>query len=164
MRTHQSLTWIVFLSLAGVIDLASVTHANDPPPKDGGPPRFLTEPLPSVTPGDDDLRRKMKEIVSPARTELASRYGEYVSGRGTLEVMYDSAGRLLKSRLELCEDSARRVATYEQYIEWCKAVESIQQERLMQGRIANKDYELSRYMRMDAEIRLLREQRKSADR
>jgi hypothetical protein len=109
--------------------------------------------------GDDQMQRLLKERCNSAAVELESRYKEFRAGRGTLLFLIDSAQRLRKAKLELNPRTENRIRVLQDYLDFAKEVEATQQRLLSEGRIPNKDYEFTRYTRLDAEIELLRAKR-----
>jgi outer membrane protein TolC len=66
--------------------------------------------------------------------------------------------------LEVADSPAARVALLKQYLALAKEVEGIVAAKADAGRVEKADLHRARYIRLDAEVRLLRAQAKAKDR
>jgi len=102
------------------------------------------------------LRWMPKDKYNNALIEIASRYREFVVGRGTLDAMFDAARRCLAARLDLLTDPAQRMQARVEYRDFLLRAEKLNQARFDAGAIKRQDLEQTRYERLSAEIELAR--------
>jgi hypothetical protein len=150
-----------WLTLALLLVPASGTIAQEPQPK-GGPAKLpailTTEPL-KEDPKDDELRKLLKARYNAAVAEMKARFKEFEAGRGRVDSMLGASKRLLESGLELSAGPNDRIKLLEQFLEMAKEAERIKQVLVDEGREAPTELHEARYLRIDAEIRLLRAKR-----
>jgi hypothetical protein len=77
----------------------------------------------------------------------------------TVDVVYETAERLLAAELELVEKAPDRIALHEEYVKGAKAIEVIIEKRHNDGRLPAYAYGESKANRMRAEIGLIRARR-----
>jgi len=151
------------VSLALLVFLAGLSGRGvgaDKEPEEKTPKILTAKPL-KPGPKDDELRRLLIERYNSAVTEMQGRHQEVLAGKGTLEVFAVVGKRLVESGLELNEKPADRVTLLEQYLELMREIEKINVSLFEAGRISKADLALARYLRIDAEIKLLRAHRKA---
>lgn len=110
---------------------------------------------------DDDLRKLLVARYNAAVAEIAAFYRDFLKGRGTFETFVPAAQRLVESGIELSDTPAEQIALREQFLELAKEVEKNQLACHEAGRIPDSEVAQARYLRLDAEIRLLRAKRKA---
>jgi hypothetical protein len=113
----------------------------------------------AIDPQDSRMKKLLKERANSAAVEFGSRYRECMAGRCTLDTLFGSAGRLLKAKVELPGKPAV-LQTHEDYAEFTRKIEGMLKKSMEEGRVPVKEYEYARYMRLDAEITLMRLQEK----
>jgi hypothetical protein len=111
--------------------------------------------------GDDELRKLLKERYSTAVRELGATYQEFLAGRIVPDRVFDCSRRVLHAQLELTDRPTEQIAAYEKYLDFLKEVEKLTLPGFNAGRVPRADMEMTLYMRQDAEILLLRAQRKA---
>jgi len=124
-------------------------------PAENRPSIMMARPL-KATSGDDQLRRLLIARYNSEVTEMQATVREFLAGRASYDLIADVAKRLVESSLEVYKKRADQIALLEQFLEITKKAERIQKQRFDQGRITLQDYEHSRNLRLDAEIKLLR--------
>ena len=149
-----SLALLVFLA-----DLSGRAVCADKEPEEKLPKILTAKPL-KPGPKDDELRRLLIERYNSAVAEMQARYQEFLAGKGTLEIFAVGGKRLVESALELNEKQADQVSLLEQYLELIREIEKINVSMFEAGRIPKSELELAHYLRIDAEIKLLRAKRK----
>jgi hypothetical protein len=156
-----------WMLLLGTLVLpAHYTNAQAPQDERGAEdkPKFPAvmryEPLKAEV-GDDELRRLLKERFNAALSELQARYMEYTAGKASIEHLMEASRRLLDSQLELIDKPSDRVAAHEKHVEITKLVEENAKTRWDAGKIAEYELHYTRYVRIDAEIQLLKAKRQA---
>jgi hypothetical protein len=71
----------------------------------------------------------------------------------------DAARRIVHSGLELSDKPAPRLHFRESFLKLAKEVEKVQKARHDAGHIADADLEGARYLRLDAEVEVLKAKR-----
>jgi hypothetical protein len=123
----------------------------------------LIVPLKKIEKGDDELRRLLKERYNEAASELQARYKEFIAGRGDLDSLYEANRSLLESGLELTDKPEEKIALLAQRVGQAREIEQVNQGRYDAGRIPVQTLNRCRYLRLDAEIQLLRAKRALAE-
>ena len=123
-------------------------------PDDPLPPKELAKT--KYAAATSDLQELARERRDAAHINYDARETEFHNGRGTLRFLLDSLHRLLESDLALCRDRTERVAALESYWERAVRIEAANAERFQRRRIPIQDYLDSKYVRLDAEIKLAR--------
>jgi hypothetical protein len=113
---------------------------------------------------------KEKFAVSQARfTDLAAaklaaatgwhqeRASEYLAGRGTLDILLESAAHLLEAECAVDDSRAARVAALERYWQQLWQAEQLAGKGYRDGRVKAADYFQVRDLRLGAELRLVQE-------
>jgi hypothetical protein len=99
-----------------------------------------------------DLKELVQAKLEADRVENEARYGEFLTGRGTLDILLGSSLRRLESELALSGTPADRVAAYERHWARMKQIEIINKGRFDRERISIQDYLQPRYFFLEAEI------------
>lgn len=123
-------------------------------------PPFLKTPIFKIVDGDSEITRLLKDRANCARDELILRHEEFQLGRGSLDLCFGAAMRLQKARLDLATGINERREARKQFLEVMRAIDNLNEERYKVGAIKNQDRLQSRFMRLEAEIELLREEPK----
>jgi hypothetical protein len=113
------------------------------------------KPLP-VDSNEPELNQLLKKRHNAALEELIARHLEFLADRGIFEFLFDAAIHLRKSRLELVRDKADRLTIMQDHIAWTKVIEEIMKVRWEAGQVATKMYREASYLRMQAEIDMMR--------
>jgi hypothetical protein len=108
-----------------------------------------------ATPGD--LRKLMLARRNAVQVELEARFKEFLTGRGTRDILHEAARHWLESERSLQDDPAGPAAALESCWALTWAIEEINKGWFEAGRVPHKEYMESRYERLTAEIDLLRE-------
>lgn len=123
----------------------------------------LDKPGPKMPePGADELQKLLVARYNAVFAELGAVGAAYSNGTTTHHAIFDAQKRLLQAELELSDKPADQIAAYESYLESTKAFEAkIKALAILQtvGGEANKYYQ-AKFMRLDAEIQLMRAKRK----
>jgi len=153
---------VPFLAMAVV---ATLTLAHTPPgPVRGqsglGLERFTYRASPLAVPaaGDDELQKLRKERYSAATSELNARLEAFAAGTvtGTLDVLTDCLTRqVLPAELALTDQGADHVATLERATAAAAYVEKVNRTRYDSGRIPVQDFDHTRFVHLDLQVRLL---------
>jgi hypothetical protein len=123
-------------------------------PDDPLPPKELAKA--KYAAATSDLQELARERRDAARIVYEARKTEFDNGRGTLRFLLDCSHRLLESDLALCRDRTERIAALERHWERAVRIEGANAERFRRGRIPIQDHLESKYVRLDAEIKLAR--------
>jgi len=150
--------WTAMVFSAPVVTVCAEQPAAQPPAK--LPAIIMARPMKPAS-GDDELRRLLIDRYNAVVSEMQARYREFLAGRSAIDAFVDVAKRLVESGLEVYEKPAEQITLLEQFLELAKEAERIQKERLDANRIGVQDYEYNRYLRLDAEIKLLRAKRRA---
>jgi hypothetical protein len=137
--------------------------ASDPTqPAEGQLPAILKAKAIEPQPGDDELRKLLIARHNSAVAEMAARYKEFTAGRSTLDVLVEVGRRLVDSGLELNDKPAEQLALREKFFDLAVEVEKVQNARFAAGRIGSGDLESAHYLRLDAEVQMVKAKRKAA--
>jgi hypothetical protein len=144
------------------------TPGRQPPPADPDEPPVVLKlraivkanPLEPAK-EDDDLRKLLKARYNVAVRGLQARLQEFEAGRSTVEALFAAFRNVHDSQLELCEKPADQIGTRELYFELAKVVEKIVEAQFEAKRIGAGALEDARYVRLDAEIQLLKAKRQA---
>ena len=156
-----------FLTGNLVLGCLVVSLAAPPVARADGPdnrPAFLRGDPVDATLARDEVGKILVAQRQSARTELNVRYEALAipgGGRNEREftAIQDCSQRLLGKELELRATAAERVRLLGQYLEYQKAVEQIAKEHFEAGAIRKQDYERCRFLRLEAELQLLKAKR-----
>jgi hypothetical protein len=137
---------------------AALAPTQNPGAPDGERPGLLKAEPVKADPKDDDLRKLLKERYNEAVAEVSVRYQRVFSGADTPDVVVDGAERIVKAGLELNDKPADQAALLANYVEFMKAMEKLVGDRVASGvrRYGPADVHQMKYLRVDAEIQLLR--------
>jgi hypothetical protein len=150
LRAPLALAW--FLVLAGTPALAQEA--------DKGPPALRAKPLEPAA-GDSKLTRLLKERYNAALEDLQASVQLAWQGRQVFGFLLEAQTRCLEAGLELKDRRAERIALLKDHLELAKRVEQEINKRFQDGRVSVQDRARGRYLRLNVEIRLLREQQKA---
>jgi hypothetical protein len=131
-------------------------------PADAPVPAILKAKPRKSAAGDDELRKLVTARYNAAAAEMEIRLKEYLEGRVPLESMVDTARRVVESGLEVSDSAEEQQALREKFLELAVAIEKNQKTRVDAGRISPGALEEARYLRLDAEVQLLRAKRKAS--
>ncbi len=114
----------------------------------------------SFTPSDHATPGELHQLLR-ARYDIAIRLLEteekrFNKGVTTLINVYEAARRVRDSAIELPGDAADKLAALTQYLAVTRRLEDSMQRAVERGVSPSSDLELARYLRLDAEISLLR--------
>jgi hypothetical protein len=141
-----------------------VFAAEPAPPKEAEVPAILKiKPL-RPAPGDDELRKLLIARYNAAVAETRVHYRAFVAKRLTVADFADVARHVVDSGLELSDKPADQVALRGQFLQLAKEIERIEKERVDAGLDALPALLSARYVRLDAEVQLLKAQRQAAKR
>jgi RNA polymerase sigma factor (sigma-70 family) len=156
-------TAAAFLALTTLVAGAGlVLHRADAGQQKSPVPSKKDDSSKQVTPAVTERKEAdcIAEMVDAANKECDSRMKEYYAGRGTLEFLYDSSRRLLQAELEKSSNKAERVAALKAHFSRMLDVEKINILRFEAGKVATQDLESSRFYRCEAELNLIRENKR----
>jgi hypothetical protein len=135
----------------------------DPPNNNGDMPDIkntfpLLLPDEPLKPGknDDDLRKLLIARFNAASEETRDRVIESTPRTHPIDKAVNAANRLIQSRIELIENPEDEIAVREEFLSLAKHIEKLTESLLKVGRCNTTDVALARYMRLDAEILLLK--------
>lgn len=114
--------------------------------------------------GDDELRRLLKERYNAALFAFKNTIASYEADRGSFDDLVSTSALMLHAELELSDKPADQIAAIERYLEIAKQQELRVFSHIKSGRRGGEadKYEKAKYMRLDAEIQLLRARQKAA--
>jgi hypothetical protein len=118
-------------------------------------PSILTGKRLKAAAGDDELRRLLKERYNAALDEANAHWQQFLAGREPQEQLVGCFGRLRDAGLPVHEKVADRLAFQQAYVDLLREVEKISQAKYDAGRVPVAELYHARYLRLDAEIRLL---------
>lgn len=124
-------------------------------------PELLRASRLEANPKDDELQKLLKERYNEALAELEARYRVYMSGAGlvTFESLVDAGRRVVTAGLEAREDQADKIEFLSKNLELAREVEKIMEKQQKAGAATLDQVHRARYLRLDAEIELLRARR-----
>jgi RNA polymerase sigma factor (sigma-70 family) len=125
----------------------------EPPPVADLPPERVKALLAEAKGPMKDL---LKEQFEAAQLETESRWGEFMAGRGTLDIAMHASQRLLQAELDLSSKKADQLAALEAHLKRMKEIEAVNQARFDAGRIPVQDLAQSRFNRVRAALQLER--------
>jgi hypothetical protein len=157
----QGLVTVAFVAIPLGFVATHLPAAQPNPPAEAPLPAILKAKPLKPGPGDDELRKLLIARYNTAVAEMAARYTEFLAGRTPMEDFVAVARRLVHSGVELSDKPADQLAFREQFLELAKEVERAQQARHEAGRISVADLESARYLRLDAEVEVLKAKRKA---
>jgi RNA polymerase sigma factor (sigma-70 family) len=105
---------------------------------------------------NDRIKTLLKAQFEAAAGDAHARWREFMAGRGTLAFLLSSSERLLAAESELSDQQADHVAAVEHHWKRMREVEKMNEQWFNDGRIAIQDVLVSRFYRLQAEIRLER--------
>jgi hypothetical protein len=102
-----------------------------------------------------DIHRLAQSRLQAAEVAIRSRVGEFLAGRGTLDIMLETGLRWLHAELAVRDDPTYRLAAYERHWELVYLIDETQVARFEAGRIPIQDRQQAHYFRLQAELWLL---------
>ena|SRR2546426_4748963 len=112
-------------------------------------------------PTDDELRKLQIERYNAAHLELAGIWGNVAAGKLSFHAMVEPSRRLVHSELELYQQPAEKIIARERHLTLLKEVERLTKGAWTAGVVPSFEYHQIRYLRLDAEIELLRAKRQA---
>jgi hypothetical protein len=112
---------------------------------------------------DDDLRKLLKERYNAAARGLDVQLKMYYAGKTDLEPVFKAYQRVCASQLELTDDPKEQVQALVLLVDIAKGIEQCVEARVTAGRAGGGDLEAAHYFRLDAEVQLLKAQRKAKE-
>jgi hypothetical protein len=109
-----------------------------------------------------DVQKLAEDRTKAARIQAAERYKEFLVGRGTLDLLFESLAVLLKAEWDLLGPHVDPVPLLERYWAQTCGIEAVNERRSNAGRIAYKDYLESQFERLGAELGLIRAEKEKA--
>ena len=103
-----------------------------------------------------ELRQLLKARYDIAASLLESEEKRLNEGRATLRSVYEAARRVRDSAMELTAEPAEQFAALTKYLAITHRLEDSMNRVVETGAAPSSDRELARYLRLDAEIALLR--------
>jgi hypothetical protein len=147
---------VAFLALIAVLVAGTTAWAGQKPaPADKKAKFHLGEPL-RFDPKDSPLCKLLKERFNEALAETKFRYEEVEAGRALLDKVFDCYQRLVRAGLEAADTPAERVALLKQNVDLAREIEKIVALQVEVGKATQPELHRARFLRLDAEIRLLR--------
>jgi hypothetical protein len=140
-----------------------VLGAEPEPPLPPEPAILKAKPL-KPAPGDDELRKLLIARYNVAVAEMQARYAEIAAGRANFDIAVEAARHLVDSGIELTDKPAEQLAFREKFLELAKEVERIIEAQVEAGKTGLAELEKARYLRLDAQIQLLKAKRMAAKR
>jgi hypothetical protein len=99
----------------------------------------------------------MKTLMAARHTaavaEVSARYQEFMNGRGTIEILFGAAQRLLHAELDLLEPT-NQVQAWENHHKLLKEIFQVQDERFKAQRIPIQDVKQAEFYMLDAELHI----------
>ena len=103
-----------------------------------------------------ELRQLLKARYEIAASLLESEEKRLNEGRATLRSVYEAARRVRDSAMELTAEPAEQFAALTKYLAITHRLEDSMNRVVEKGAAPSSDRELARYLRLDAEIAVLR--------
>jgi hypothetical protein len=107
----------------------------------------------------DDLRQLIRARYNAALDEARGRYRQLQEGHGNLGQLFDAFRRLLAAGVAIADTGKTRLLFLEEYVDLTRAAERMAAEHAKAGQMPSVEAAQARYMRLDAEIQLLRARR-----
>jgi hypothetical protein len=186
-KVKITMLWVLAAGAAGAgVWAGGAAPQNSPPKKHAGTPaaaRRAEAPPAKADSGpedppnkltfldDEEVKKLLKESgASPrlqtllaerhaaARTELRTRYEQFLAGRGTLDILVGASGRLLQAERDLDPTRKNTLAAWKRHVRLLQEVEKNVKDVFDAGRCSLADYAQAQYFRLTAEIGLERAQ------
>ncbi len=136
---------------------------------EGKVPRLVTAQPLKPEPGDDELRKLLKERYNAALAEVKAWYADIFGGPlggpkfgWPRDDMLDAAFRALETELELSDKPEDHLRVRQEQLDWAKQHEKVVGLKYEAGRLGMTDVARARYIRANAEIKLVQVKRKAA--
>jgi hypothetical protein len=128
-----------------------------PKPKNGLklPKLLTTRPLDPAG-ESDEIRRLLRARYNAVLEEVRGRWQQFQTGSSKLDPLLESLRRLRSSGVEVEAIGRNRLQFLEDYVAMTRQVEDLVQRAVKAGQLASADAAQARYMRLDAEVELLR--------
>ena len=111
---------------------------------------------------EEELRKLLKARYNSAVRGLEMKLQEFEAGRITTEGLVGPFRKVHDSKLELSPEAADQIAVREMLVELAKDIEKIVEVKVAEGILQGSSVlEDARYLRLDAEIQLLKAKRQS---
>jgi uncharacterized protein related to proFAR isomerase len=137
---------------------APLAAADEKPPDERPPREFEIKLKPvEIADGDSQLVKLQKERYNAALTVVKLRLLRVAAGKDTLVALGDTFERLVDAGLEVLPTPKERHELLERAVEAAKQMERIVTLLHKEGRISTDEFEQARFVRLSAEIRLLKE-------
>jgi hypothetical protein len=111
--------------------------------------------------GSEDLQRLLAERRDAAREIQKARQTLAEAGRASPEAVLEAAALVLEAEVELAADPADQVALLKKYVRSLKIAERAANDRFEAGAVTAAEVAMVKATRLDAEIRLVRAERKT---
>jgi hypothetical protein len=123
------------------------------------PALLSAKPL-STTDQKDKLRRLVRERYNLALEEVRARYRRYQDEpNSSLELIFDALHRLRVAGVEAADTGRGRIEFLQRYVELTRYIEQGVEQGVKAGGLGGAERVRARYLRVDAELQLLRAQR-----
>jgi hypothetical protein len=103
-----------------------------------------------------DRQALVRAKLEAAQSEYEGREKQYLAGQGTLDILLGSSRRLLDSDREVSRSDSDRIAALERYWQRSLLAEEINRTRAEAGRIPWKEYLITKFHLLGAQIELQR--------
>ena len=146
--------------LAGAA-LAALAAQKPDQPREIKLPAFLdAKPLKPAA-NDDELRKLLKERYNVALKEVTWYNDALHTGQLSHPDLEGPFRRLVKAQLELCAGPKEEVAVLKKYVEFLQDIEKLTNLTWQAGRIPDSELLQVQYLHLDAQIQLLKAQRRA---
>jgi hypothetical protein len=122
----------------------------------GSAPELMPQATAAGRGGRQELDRLLKARYETAKTLLSLEEKRLVEGVTTLERVCDAARYVKDSAVELPVSTQERLGALTNYVAVTRRLEESADHAAARGALAPADQERARYMRLDAEVTLLR--------
>jgi len=122
----------------------------------GAVPEVLPIKPVEIGQSEDELRRLLKKRYNAVAAELRDLYALYKGGRAPLANVCQAIEKFADAGSELAETTVARISALESARDGARAVETITQQKQLEGLEPNHALEHARVCRLDIEIQLLR--------
>src|SRR5262249_36710278 len=102
----------------------------------------------------------VKEKVLCCQREYDLRYGQYRVGRGTISVLIECSRRLRDAQVDLASTPAERLVALNGFLARSKWACELNRKRWEAGTLLEQDYQQTKFEVKDAELRILRAEKK----
>jgi hypothetical protein len=106
------------------------------------------------------MKTLLTERHAAAQTELKCRYEQYLAGRGTLDILIASSGRLLDADRDLSAGRKIHIEAWKKHVERLQEIEKFVKAQFTAGRASLADAAQAECARLTGEIGLERAREK----